>query len=151
MNIAERITFLHHMSVYPAENVIIKKTLWNTSPVYWKVSGLKLESTIITRCFSPAEEKMLAWHWKENHYNHIYIKKKKMRRNLKYTFLPELREFVLDMSGFSDQYNLITWRQIASEHDQRLDFLQYAWQREKSNKLSFLVITVFNWVFSCTI
>lgn len=24
--------------------------------------GLKLESTIITRCFSPAEEKMLAWH-----------------------------------------------------------------------------------------
>lgn len=25
MNIAERITFLHHMSVYPAENVIIKK------------------------------------------------------------------------------------------------------------------------------
>lgn len=95
-----------------------KKNLWNTSLVYWKVSGLKLESTIITRCFSPAEEKMLAWHWKENHYNHIYIKKK-MRRNLKYTFLPELREFVLDLSGFSDQYNLITWRQIASEHDQR--------------------------------
>lgn len=61
MNIAERITFLHHMSVYPAENVIIKKTC-ETSLVYWKVSGLKLESTIITRCFSPAEEKMLAWH-----------------------------------------------------------------------------------------
>lgn len=38
--------------------------------------GLKLESTIITRCFSPAEEKMLAWHSKENHYNHIYIKKR---------------------------------------------------------------------------
>lgn len=53
-----------------------KNNLWNTSLVYWKVSGLKLESTIITRCFSPAEEKMLAWHWKENHYNHIYIKKK---------------------------------------------------------------------------
>lgn len=62
MNIAERITFLHHMSVYPAENVIIKKKTCETSLVYWKVSGLKLESTIITRCFSPAEEKMLAWH-----------------------------------------------------------------------------------------
>lgn len=62
MNIAERITFLHHMSVYPAENVIIKKNPVKHISGILESKGLKLESTIITRCFSPAEEKMLAWH-----------------------------------------------------------------------------------------
>lgn len=56
MNIAERITFLHHMSVYPAENVIIKKTPVKHISGILESKGLKLESTIITRCFSPAEE-----------------------------------------------------------------------------------------------
>lgn len=64
MNLAESITFRHHMSIYPAENVIIKKKthVKHISRIYWKVSGLKLESQIITRCFSPTEETMLALH-----------------------------------------------------------------------------------------
>lgn len=51
-----------------------KKKLWNIFLVYWRESGLKLESQIITRCFSPTEEIMLALHWKENHYPHLHKK-----------------------------------------------------------------------------
>lgn len=38
---------------------------------------------------------------RKNYYNYIYIKKK-MWWNLKYIFLFELREFVLDLLGFFD-------------------------------------------------
>lgn len=142
-NIPDGITIRHHMSIYPAENVIIKKKLWNIFLVYWRESGLKLESQIITRCFSPTEEIMLALHWKENHYPHLH--KKKMRQNLKYTVLPELREFVSDLSGFSDQYNLITWRRITGEQDQRYNFCKMSDNEQKVTSFhsqSFQCLTV---------
>lgn len=144
MNIPDSTIIRHHMSIYPAENV--KKKLWNiflVFLVYWRESGLKLESQIITRCFSPTEEIMLALHWKENHYPHLH--KKKMRQNLKYTVLPELREFVSDLSGFSDQYNLITWRRITGEQDQRYNFCKMSGNEQKVTSFhsqSFQCLTV---------